>query len=62
MQKTLFKWLQEEKIMSLDKPADALNVLRRAGAQKQRNVAYRNKRSFLFAEDVKFHLDENVGD
>ncbi|XP_058803988.1 pre-rRNA-processing protein TSR1 homolog [Phymastichus coffea] len=59
VQKTLFKWLQEDKIMSLDKPADALNILRRAGSQKQRNVIYRNKRSFLFAENVKFNLDEN---
>ncbi|KAL7293972.1 hypothetical protein TKK_0012551 [Trichogramma kaykai] len=58
VQKTLFKWIPEEKIMPLDKPADALNILRRAGSQKQRSVAYKNKRSYLLAEDVKFNLDE----
>ena len=60
MQKTLFKWLPEEKTMSLDKTADAINVLRRAGSQKQRNVTYRNKRSFLLGEDVKFDLNDMV--
>lgn len=45
--------------MTIDKPADGLNVLRRAGSQKQRNVIYRNKRSYLMAENVKFKLAEN---
>lgn len=57
MQKAIFKWLPEEKIMTLDKTADALNLLRRAGSHKQRNVTYRNKRSYLLAENVKFNLD-----
>lgn len=59
-QKTLFKWLPEEKIMTLNNNTDALNILRRAGSQKQRNVNFRNKRSFLLGEDVKFNLAENV--
>lgn len=45
--------------MTIDKPADGLNILRRAGCQKQRNVIYRNKRSYLMAENVKFNLDES---
>ncbi|XP_001601694.3 pre-rRNA-processing protein TSR1 homolog [Nasonia vitripennis] len=59
VQKKLFKWIPEEKVMTIDKPADGLNILRRAGSQKQRNVIYRNKRSYLMAENVKFNLDEN---
>lgn len=60
MQKTLSKWIPEGKIMHLDKSADALNILRHAGCCKQRNIFYRNKRSFLLAEDVKFTSDNNV--
>lgn len=46
--------------MTLDKSADALNMLRRAGSQKQRSVIYRNKRSYLLAENVQFNLDTDV--
>ncbi|XP_011494664.1 PREDICTED: pre-rRNA-processing protein TSR1 homolog [Ceratosolen solmsi marchali] len=59
VQKTMFKWLPEEKVMTLDKAADALNLLRRAGSQKQKDITYRNKRSYLLAEDVKFNLNNN---
>ncbi|KAJ8680319.1 hypothetical protein QAD02_016106 [Eretmocerus hayati] len=57
VQKAIFKWIPEEKIMTLDKSLDGLNVLRRAGSQKQRSVYYRNRRSYLLAENVKFNLD-----
>lgn len=46
--------------MTLNNNADALNILRRAGSQKQRNVNFRNKRSFLLGENVKFNLNKNV--
>ena len=46
--------------MGLDNSSDALNILRRAGSQKQKEVFYRNKRSFLLAEDLTFIYNENV--
>jgi hypothetical protein len=46
--------------MTLDKPADALNFLRRAGSQKQKEIMYRNKRSYLLAENIKFNPTDNV--
>ncbi|XP_024946350.1 pre-rRNA-processing protein TSR1 homolog [Cephus cinctus] len=54
VQKLISKWLPEEKILPLDKTVDALNILRRAGSQKQRNVTYKNKRAHLVAEQIKF--------
>lgn len=52
------KWLPEEKVFQLDEPSDALNILRRAGSQKQRNVSYTTKRAHLLAEEFKFQDDE----
>lgn len=60
VQKTLFKWLPEEKVMTLNSDVDALNILRHAGSQKQRNIIYRNKRSYLLGENVKFSFNKDV--
>lgn len=60
VQKAVSKWLPEEKLSTLDKPMDALNLLRRAGSQKQRDVTYRDRRPYLIAESIKFSNDENV--
>ncbi|XP_011306293.1 pre-rRNA-processing protein TSR1 homolog [Fopius arisanus] len=61
-QEVFSKWFPEEKIHPLDKPVDALNLLRKAGAQKQRAVAYRNRRPHLIAEKLKFTSSgENTG-
>ena len=60
-QKLLYKWLPEQKVINLDSHSHALNALRRAGTQKQENVAYRDKRSYLLAEHVKFTPDIEVG-
>ena len=59
-QKLLYKWLPEQKVMNLDSPSHALNALRRAGSQKQKNEAYKDKRSYLLAEHVKFTPDIEV--
>ncbi|XP_012277899.1 pre-rRNA-processing protein TSR1 homolog [Orussus abietinus] len=59
-QKTISKWLPQEKVHSLDKPTDTLNILRRAGSQKQRNVAYRNKRAHLLAEQIKYTCNSDA--
>lgn len=56
------KWLPEEKVFNLDTPIDSLNILRRAGSQKQRNVTYRTKRPHLIAEEVKFVSNEDSAD
>ncbi|XP_063973599.1 pre-rRNA-processing protein TSR1 homolog [Diachasmimorpha longicaudata] len=53
-QEIISKWLPDDKVHPLDKPVDALNLLRKAGAQKQRTVTYRNRRPHLIAEKVKF--------
>ena len=60
VQKAVSKWLPEEKVSTLDKPMDALNILRRAGCQKQRDVTYRDKRACLLGESLKFTCSENV--
>ncbi|XP_046483838.1 pre-rRNA-processing protein TSR1 homolog isoform X1 [Neodiprion pinetum] len=59
VQKSIFKWLPNEKVMPLDKKVDALNVLRRVGSQKQKTVSYRDNRSHLFAEHVVFKSNNN---
>lgn len=59
VQSVISKWLPEEKVLQLDTSIDALNVLRRVGSQKQRNVSYRNKRAHLLAEEMKFKCNED---
>ncbi|XP_031846369.1 tsr1 ribosome assembly factor [Nomia melanderi] len=59
VQTTINKWLPEAKISQLDTATDALNVLRRVGSQKQRSVAYKNKRPHLLAEEIKFNCNED---
>ncbi|XP_043602557.1 pre-rRNA-processing protein TSR1 homolog [Bombus pyrosoma] len=59
VQSELSKWLPEEKVLQLDTPTDAFNVLRRVGTQKQRTVSYRDKRAHLLAEEIKFKCNEN---
>lgn len=58
VQSKLSKWLPEEKVLQLDTPTDAFNVLRRVGTQKQRTVSYRDKRAHLLAEEIKFKCNE----
>ncbi|XP_076651890.1 tsr1 ribosome assembly factor [Halictus rubicundus] len=58
VQAAIEKWLPEEKIFQLDTATDALNVLKRIGSQKQRIVAYKNKRPHLLAEEIKFNSDK----
>lgn len=57
MQSVISKWIPEEKVFEFDSAADCLNILRRAGSQKQRNVFYRNKRPHLLAEKFSFKSD-----
>lgn len=58
MQRAISKWLPEEKVLELDTAADCLNVLWRAGSQKQRDLFYRDIRPHLLAEEVSFKCDE----
>ncbi|PSN38440.1 Pre-rRNA-processing protein TSR1 [Blattella germanica] len=50
LQKTVSRWLPEEKISTLSRTTDALTVLRRIGSQKQRSVFHRDKRPHMLAE------------
>lgn len=58
-QDIITKWIPDEKIISLDKQTDGLNLLRKAANQKQRNIIFRTKRSYLLAEKVKYTSDNN---
>lgn len=58
IQKTISKWIPEEKINSLDNFVDGMNILRKIGNQKQKNVPYRDHRPHIFAEDVEFVPDQ----
>lgn len=62
VQHAISKWLPEEKIQELDTASDYLNMLRRAGAQKQRSIFYRNIRPHLLVEKSAFQHDEDSVD
>lgn len=57
MQKMVYKWLPDDKIVCLDKNIDGLNILRKIGNQKRKSVLYRDRRANMFAEQVVFVKD-----
>ncbi|KAL3283543.1 hypothetical protein HHI36_006682 [Cryptolaemus montrouzieri] len=57
VQKSLSKWFPEEKIFTLDKEVDGINLLRKIGNQKRKPVHYRDKRPHLYAEHVEYVQD-----
>ncbi|XP_078043045.1 tsr1 ribosome assembly factor [Augochlora pura] len=59
VQAAIQKWLPQEKIFQLDKTVDALNILKRLGSQKQRKVAFKNRRPHLLAEEMKFNCNKD---
>ncbi|XP_075226411.1 tsr1 ribosome assembly factor isoform X2 [Lycorma delicatula] len=61
IQKAINHWLPEEKINVLEKDSDALNLLRRIGNQKQRNIVHRDRHSYLLGEAVSFLSNEQSG-
>lgn len=40
--------------MSLEKPGDELNLLRKISNQKQKGITYRDRRPHLYAENVEY--------
>jgi pre-rRNA-processing protein TSR1 len=56
--KTLDRLLPVEKIHTVDSPAEALNLLRTLGGQKQKRNLMRERRAHLMAESVEFRPDE----
>lgn len=60
IQKLVNKWLPEEKVLTLDKNADGVNLLRRIGNQKRKSVLYRDRRPHLLAEEVEY-IPDNTG-
>ncbi|VEN52810.1 unnamed protein product, partial [Callosobruchus maculatus] len=60
IQKLVHKWLPDEKVMTLDKNADGINLLRRIGNQKRKSVLYRDRRPHLIAESVEY-VPDNEG-
>ncbi|XP_029169697.1 pre-rRNA-processing protein TSR1 homolog [Nylanderia fulva] len=59
VQHAISKWLPDEKVLELDTADDCLNMLRRAGSQKQRSVFYKNMRPHLLAEEFSFKCNED---
>lgn len=57
IQKFINKWLPDEKVMTLDKNADGVNLLRRIGNQKKKSVLYRDRRPHLLGEEVVYVPD-----
>lgn len=58
IQKLINKYLPNEKLMTLDKNADGINILRRIGGQKRKDLLYRDRRPHLYAENVEFIIDD----
>ncbi|XP_024882748.1 pre-rRNA-processing protein TSR1 homolog [Temnothorax curvispinosus] len=59
VQRAISKWIPEEKVLELDTAADCLNMLRRAGSQKQRSLFYKDIRPYLLAEKVSYECDQD---
>lgn len=57
IQKLINKWLPEEKVMTLDKNMDGLNILRKIGNQKRKFIHYRDRRPYLLAESIDYIPD-----
>lgn len=60
LQKSINRWLPDEKMMVLEKESDALLVLRKVGSQKLRNIIQRDRRPHLLAEQVEFVPENEV--
>lgn len=60
LQKSMNRWLPDEKMMVLEKESDALLVLRKVGSQKLRNIIQRDRRPHLLAEQVEFVPENEV--
>lgn len=61
LQKSINRWLPDEKVMVLEKESDALLVLRKVGSQKLRRVIQRDRRPHLLAEQTEFIPNSEVG-
>lgn len=60
IQKLVTKWLPEEKLTTLDKNTDGINLIRRIGNQKRRTVLYRDRRPHLYGEEVEYVPDTDA--
>ncbi|KAK5645758.1 hypothetical protein RI129_004222 [Pyrocoelia pectoralis] len=58
IQKLVSKWIPDEKIITLDKTSDALNILRKIGNQKHKSIINRDRRPHLYAEEYKYIKNE----
>ncbi|KAK9499180.1 hypothetical protein O3M35_003679 [Rhynocoris fuscipes] len=59
IQKDLEHWLPDlDKIMTIDKSGDGLNILRKLGVQKQKSVIQRDRRPHILAEALSFNETE----
>lgn len=55
VQKLLNNHFPEEKLMTLDKASDGLNMLRRIGGQKRNTIHNKETRAHLYAENVEYN-------
>lgn len=50
----LQRWFSGEKLFHLEKEFQAINLFKKIGEQKRRPVHYRDKRPYMYVEDVEF--------
>lgn len=53
-QKLMNRYFPDEKLMTLDKTSDGLNLLRRIGGQKRNRILNKENRSHLYAEKTEY--------
>lgn len=54
IQKQINKWFPDEKVVTLENKTDGLNLLRKIGNHKPKQVTYRDRRPHLYAEDIEY--------
>lgn len=54
IQKKINSYFPDEKLLTLDKTSDGLNLLRRIGGQKRNNLLNKENRSHMFSENTEY--------
>ncbi|XP_076269355.1 tsr1 ribosome assembly factor [Rhynchophorus ferrugineus] len=57
VQKIISRILPDEKIMTLDKNVEGINILRKIGEQKRKSVLYRDRRPYIYGEELDYCPD-----
>lgn len=60
IQKSVNRWLPDEKLLTLEKSSDFLTLLRTVGNKKQRCVIQRDNRPHMLVEETEFVQNKDV--